>query len=67
VASVERCCCGTLHLTVGALTLRIQEEALFSLCSTVAEALSALARKQRHELEDGAGGMLLGFPQRGLS
>lgn len=67
VASVERCGCGTLHLTLGAMTLRIQEEALFSLCSTVAEALSALARRQRREMEDGPGGMFHASPPRGLS
>lgn len=42
MVSVERCSCGSLHLILGAITLRFHEEGLRSLSDTVAEALQQL-------------------------
>lgn len=42
VARVERCGCGALHLTLGALTLRFHEPALRSLTNILLESVAAL-------------------------
>jgi hypothetical protein len=42
-AVVERCHCGAIHLTIGALTLRLQAEALGELATVVGEAARQLA------------------------
>lgn len=41
-ASVERCACGTVHLTIGPLTLRLPPSAVESLASTLIESVRAL-------------------------
>lgn len=42
IARVERCACGALHLSVGALTLRFHEPALRSLANTLIESMAVL-------------------------
>lgn len=42
LAVVERCHCGTVHLTIGTLTLRLAPAACESLCRTLVDALRAL-------------------------
>lgn len=42
IARVERCRCGSLHLTLGALTLRFHEPALRSLANTLLDSIAAL-------------------------
>ncbi len=39
VAVLDRCRCGTLHLSVGPVTLKLSPEACASLCRTIAEGL----------------------------
>jgi hypothetical protein len=41
-SAVERCPCGTLHVTIGAVTLRIPEHAFDNLCDTLVQSLVAL-------------------------
>jgi hypothetical protein len=43
ICMVEECDCGTVHLTVGALTLRLEREALRDLQGALASALANLA------------------------
>jgi hypothetical protein len=40
---VERCTCGAVHLTVGAVTLRLAPEALIELAQVIGEAACELA------------------------
>lgn len=40
LVSVEQCACGTVHLTIGAITMRLQRDAF----SEVADALTIAAR-----------------------
>lgn len=40
---VERCECGTVHLTIGALTLRLRPEALATVASVIGDAARTLA------------------------
>lgn len=42
-AQVERCTCGAVHLTVGAVTLRLAPEALVELAQLVGDAACELA------------------------
>ena len=42
---VERCVCGTVHLTIGALTLRLDPHAIASIWGTVGEALEELGAR----------------------
>jgi hypothetical protein len=46
VARIERCACGTIHLSVGGVTLRLHADAFDALCDTAVQALVAL--KLRH-------------------
>ncbi|MBX3185293.1 MAG: hypothetical protein KIT72_16520 [Polyangiaceae bacterium] len=56
MATVEACSCGTLHLNLGPLTLRLTREALTDLVGTLGYALAwvqhhedhAEARERRH-------------------
>lgn len=41
-AQVERCSCGAVHLTIGALTLRLQPSSIAPLAETLADAATAL-------------------------
>lgn len=42
-AVVERCSCGSVHLTIGAVTLRLAASAIAPLADTLAEATVAIA------------------------
>ncbi len=42
-ALIERCSCGAVHLTVGAVTLRLAPEALVELATVVGDAACELA------------------------
>ena len=48
--TVERCSCGTIHLHIGALTLRIEPSALEQLAVTLGEAAS-INRHLEHQIE----------------
>lgn len=41
-AVVERCTCGSVHLTIGAVTLRLAASAIAPLADTLAEATHAM-------------------------
>ena len=41
-ALVEQCSCGSIHLTIGAVTLRVSASALPSLAATVGDAARAV-------------------------
>jgi hypothetical protein len=53
VASVEVCTCGTLHLRLGALTMRFSPEALASVRATLGAATEAYAARFGRALSDG--------------
>lgn len=57
-SAVERCACGVLHVTVGALTMRFTREAAAELAQTLEEALGQLQLRDCVE----NGGLLL--PER---
>lgn len=40
---VEQCSCGSVHLTIGALTLRLPSTALLELAATLGDAARAIA------------------------
>jgi hypothetical protein len=42
ICTVEECNCGTVHLTIGALTLRLEREALRDLQGTLTSAVANL-------------------------
>lgn len=48
ICTVEECDCGTVHLTVGALTLRLEREALRDLQGALASALANLTGSRDH-------------------
>lgn len=41
--TIDQCGCGAIHLTIGAVTLRLQPEAFATVASAVAEAATVLA------------------------
>lgn len=50
ICSIDVCSCGSLHLTLGALTLRFEPSAGESLWATLGEALAELhSRREREE------------------
>ena len=49
-ASVDTCSCGTLHLTVGALTLRLEPEVAESIWNTLGQALQHLSEPAADEV-----------------
>ncbi len=49
LAIVERCSCGAIHVTIGALTLRLAETAVASLATTLGEAARSLAVEQARQ------------------
>jgi hypothetical protein len=64
-ASVERCACGTVHLTIGPLTLRLPPSAVESLASTLHESARVLrAHEPAHEPAERQLATLLGASQR---
>ncbi|HVG57488.1 MAG TPA: hypothetical protein VNA24_02980 [Hyalangium sp.] len=48
ICTVEECECGTVHLSVGALTLRLEREALRDLQGALASALANLTGSPVH-------------------
>lgn len=57
VATIDMCSCGTLRLSLGAVTLRLTPEALSSLMQTVGEGLathSALRTRPRFAIDSSA-------------
>lgn len=66
VARVERCACGSLHLTMGALTLRFHEPALRSLANVLLESVAAL-EQSAHEPRQPVPQAPWGSPVRGQS
>ncbi|MEW5849113.1 MAG: hypothetical protein AB2A00_09870 [Myxococcota bacterium] len=52
MGSVELCSCGMCHLTVGALTLRMDPAALNQLAATMTHAAAVLERR-RQDPQDG--------------
>lgn len=54
VASVERCTCGTIHLTIGPLTLRLPPSAVESLASTLLETTRALRQQESERASEPA-------------
>jgi hypothetical protein len=49
---VERCRCGTIHLTFGALTMRLQQEAFESFVMLLNEAAALLVSESDGSVED---------------
>lgn len=45
-AAVEQCSCGAVHVTIGAVTLRLTASAIGPLGETLVEAARALGREQ---------------------
>lgn len=48
-AGVDVCGCGTVHLTVGALTVRLHPDAYEALCETVVQGLVALKLEREQQ------------------
>lgn len=46
---VEQCSCGSVHVTIGAVTLRLAAGALEPIASTIAEAARVLALQEASE------------------
>ncbi len=46
LSQVEECSCGILHVTIGALTLRLQPDCVASLAETLTEATRRLEARQ---------------------
>lgn len=53
VAAVEACSCGAIHLTIGAVTVRLAPEACLSIAETLGEAAPALAWREARKLVEG--------------
>jgi hypothetical protein len=49
-ALVERCSCGAVHVTIGAVTLRISASAIAPLAETLTDAAAALVVEQAHAM-----------------
>jgi hypothetical protein len=47
VCQVERCACGTLHVTIGPFTLRLEPEVLASMWTTLGVAVQRIADVRR--------------------
>lgn len=47
LGSVEQCSCGSVHVTIGAVTLRVAACALPALAELLTEASTALAARER--------------------
>jgi hypothetical protein len=52
---VERCVCGTLYLSLGALTLRLHEEAFTQLTGLLEQASRSLRRQELRQSPDNSG------------
>lgn len=53
-ATVEACACGTLHVTLGALTVRLRPEVVASLWETLGEALDVVGTGHAAPIADRA-------------
>jgi hypothetical protein len=51
VCVIERCHCGAIHLTIGAVTLRLQSEAFLAIADTIAHGATALVLHQSRREE----------------
>jgi hypothetical protein len=45
-AAIEQCACGSVHLTIGAITLRLSASAIAPLAATLGEAARTLTFEQ---------------------
>lgn len=45
---IDECSCGTLHLTIGALTLRVAPEVAESIWNTLGQGLHQVAARNEH-------------------
>lgn len=50
MCTVEECACGVLHVSLGALTIRLPTEVVASVWQTLGEALQRLSSCSRREL-----------------
>lgn len=48
---VEQCACGVVHLTLGAITMRLQREAFSEMADAVALAAAALDERARRAID----------------
>lgn len=49
LCKVEGCACGTVHVSVGQITLRLRPDAVESIWATLGEAIVGLHLRQEHE------------------
>lgn len=49
LCSIEQCSCGTLHVSIGVFTVRLQAEVVASVWQTMGEALARLGGGCSHE------------------
>lgn len=47
VCTVDECACGVLHVTIGAITIRLQTDVVESIWLTLGEAIQRLAARRR--------------------
>ncbi|MBX3156152.1 MAG: hypothetical protein KF773_09145 [Deltaproteobacteria bacterium] len=52
ITLVEQCSCGSVHVTIGAVTLRLSSAAIPSLASTLASAAAVLTTDARPQTEE---------------
>jgi hypothetical protein len=57
-ALIEQCSCGSVHLTIGAVTLRLASAAIAPLAATLHEAARALVLDQALRSDDLRGGIV---------
>lgn len=50
MCQVDQCACGTLHITLGALTLRVHPSALASVHQTLGDALAHVVSERAEKL-----------------
>jgi hypothetical protein len=55
-SAVERCTCGSIHLTIGAVTVRLQEADFAHIATTVTKAGARLAGIPVSDAPSGRGG-----------
>lgn len=46
---IERCGCGAIHLTIGAITLRLQPEAFVAIADTITDGATALVMAEARD------------------
>jgi hypothetical protein len=57
-SAVERCTCGSIHLTIGAMTVRLQESDFAHVATTVTKAGARLAGVEAGRASPAPGGRL---------